>query len=171
MKEVGGISMEKDTILIGNDHGGYELKQHIIKYLEQKGYSYLDVGSHSTEIVRYPHYAAQVAGAISRGEYKRGILICSTGIGMSIIANKYPGVRASLCTSTYMGKMTRAHNDSNILCLGGKITGVFEALDILEAWLETEFEGGRHCISLDLIKEAEETMINEKRWVPDSIEP
>src|SRR5690554_4804140 len=118
--------MAKDTILIGNDHGGYELKQHIISYLEEKGYSYLDVGSNSTDIVRYPHYASQIAGAISRGEYKRGILICSTGIGMSIIANKYLGVRASLCTSTYMAKMTRAHNDSNILCLGGKITGVLE---------------------------------------------
>ncbi len=157
--------MAKDTILIGNDHGGYELKQHIISYLEEKGYSYLDVGSNSTDIVRYPHYASQIAGAISRGEYKRGILICSTGIGMSIIANKYLGVRASLCTSTYMAKMTRAHNDSNILCLGGKITGVLEALDILEAWLQTEFEGGRHCISLDLIKEAEEAMTNGERWV------
>ncbi|MGB3926309.1 MAG: ribose 5-phosphate isomerase B [Caldicoprobacterales bacterium] len=160
--------MGKDTILIGNDHGGYELKQHIISYLKQKGYSYLDVGSHSTDIVRYPHYASQVAGPISKGEYKRGILICSTGIGMSIIANRYPGVRASLCTSTYMAKMTRAHNDSNILCLGGKITGVFEALDILEAWLQTEFEGGRHCISLNLIKEAEELMSNRERWLSQS---
>ena len=143
-------------IWIGNDHGGYELKLNISAYLEQKGIAVVDVGCDSTEIVRYPHYAAKVAGAVSGGEAARGILICSTGIGMSIAANKYKGVRASLCTSTYMGKMTRAHNDSNILCLGGKCTGVFEALDILEVWLTTPFEGGRHSISLGLIGEIED---------------
>ena len=89
---------------------------------------------------------------------------------MSIIANKYKGVRASLCTSSYMGKMTRAYNDSNILCLGGKITGVFEALDILEAWLNTEYQGGRHDISLGLIKEAEDVMGNDKLWIVDDPE-
>ncbi|RPJ38021.1 MAG: ribose 5-phosphate isomerase B [Chloroflexi bacterium] len=145
----------QSPIWIGNDHGGYELKLHILAYLREKGIPAVNIGSDSTEIVRYPHYAAQVAGAVSRGEIQHGILICSTGIGMSIAANKFKGVRASLCTSTYLGKMTRAHNDSNILCLGGKITGVFEALDILEAWLNTPFEGGRHCISLGLIEEIE----------------
>jgi ribose 5-phosphate isomerase B len=85
---------------------------------------------------------------------------------MSIIANKFKGVRASLCTSTYMGKMTRAHNDSNILCLGGKITGVFEALDILDAWLSTEYEGGRHAISLGLIAEGERAAFNAAGWKP-----
>lgn len=144
-----------DKIWIGNDHGGYELKTKILDYFNEHGIEYVDVGCASTEIVRYPHYAEQVAGAVSAGRCRRGILICSTGIGMSIIANKYKGVRASLCTSTYMGKMTRAHNNSNLLCLGGKITGVFEALDILEAWLTTEYEGGRHDISLGLIEEAE----------------
>jgi len=143
-------------IWIGCDHGGYELKLHVLEYLEKKGIGVIDVGCDSTEIVRYPHYAAKVAGAVARGETARGILICSTGIGMSIAANKYKGVRAALCTSTYMGKMTRAHNDSNILCLGGKCTGVFEALDILEAWLTTPFEGGRHSISLGLIEEIED---------------
>lgn len=97
-------------------------------------------------------------------EADRGILICSTGIGMSIFANKYAGIRASLCTSTYMGKMTRAHNDSNVLCLGGKITGVYEACDILEAWLKTPYEGGRHDISLDLIRRAEAAMQNGALW-------
>ncbi len=148
--------MEGKKIWIGNDHGGYELKLAILEYLEEKGLEYVDVGSASVEIVRYPHYAAQVAEAVSKGEADRGILICSTGIGMSIIANKYKGVRASLCTSTYMGKMTRKHNNSNLLCLGGKITGVLEAIDILEAWLTTEYEGGRHDISLGLIAETEE---------------
>lgn len=151
--------MDQETIWIGNDHGGYDLKLKILAYLEMKGINYSDVGCMSTDIVRYPHYAGQVAEAVSKGICRRGILICSTGIGMSIIANKYPGVRASLCTSTYMGRMTRAHNDSNLLCLGGKITGEFEALDILEAWLTTAYEGGRHDISLGLIAEAEKSLM------------
>ena len=151
--------MQMKEIWLGNDHGGYELKCQVIEHLKNKGISIHDVGSHSTDIVRYPHYAARVAGAVSRGLAARGILICSTGIGMSIFANKFKGVRASLCTSTYLGKMTRAHNDSNILCLGGKITGVFEALDIIDVWLETEYEGGRHDISLGLIRQAEDDML------------
>ena len=153
-------------IWIGNDHGGYELKLQIVEHLKKKGISVHDVGTDSTEIVRYPYYAAAVAGAVSEGQARRGILICSTGIGMSLVANKFKGVRASLCTSTFMGKMTRAHNDSNILCLGGKITGVFEALDILDAWLFTEYEGGRHAISLGLIQEAEEAICNPAGWHP-----
>jgi ribose 5-phosphate isomerase B len=158
--------MKDQTIWIGNDHGGYDLKLQIIEYLAKKEIPVHNVGSDSTEIVRYPYLAAKVAGAVSRGEASRGVLICSTGIGMSIIANKYKGVRASLCTSTYMGKMTRAHNNSNILCLGGKITGVLEALDILEVWLATPYEGGRHDISLGLIAEAEESLCSAADWVP-----
>jgi ribose 5-phosphate isomerase B len=141
-------------IIIGNDHGGYQLKKEILRYLEQrKTIDILDIGSSSEEIVRYPYYAVKAARAVSKGEADRGILICSTGIGMSIVANRQRGVRASLCTSTYMAKMTRAHNNSNLLCLGGRITGVYEALDILEAWLDTEYEGKRHAISLGLIDE------------------
>ncbi len=158
--------MTDETIWIGNDHGGFDLKQKIVAYLEARGTAVCDVGSDSGEIVRYPHYAVRVANAVSRGRAKRGILICSTGIGMSIIANRFRGVRASLCTSTYMGKMTRAHNDSNILCLGGKITGELEALDILEAWLTTPYEGGRHDISLGLITEAETELGTDRAWEP-----
>ena len=154
-------------IWIGCDHGGYELKLRVIEYLGSKGIPVRDVGCHSADIVRYPYYAALVAEAILRGEAERGILICSTGIGMSIVSNKYRGIRASLCTSTYMGKMTRAHNDSNVLCLGGKITGVFEALDILEAWLTTPYEGGRHNISLGLILQAEKVLASADAWNPD----
>lgn len=150
--------MDGKTIWIGNDHGGYELKLAILDQLTQKKIDYVDVGCYSTDIVRYPYFAAKVAQAISKGEIERGILICSTGIGMSIIANKFMGVRAALCTSTYMGKMTRAHNNSNLLCLGGKITGTFEALDILDVWLATEYEGGRHDISLGLITQAENAL-------------
>ena len=151
--------MEKhEVIYIGNDHGGWILKQSIMKRLDEMGISYVDIGCDSAEIVRYPYYAARVAEAVSTGKATRGILICSTGIGMSVIANRFKGVRASLCTDTYMAKMTRKHNDSNLLCLGGKITGEFEALDILETWLTEEYEGGRHEISLGLIKEAEESL-------------
>jgi ribose 5-phosphate isomerase B len=158
--------MDAKTILIGNDHGGYDLAQHVLNYLGGKGIPAKHVGSYSGEIVRYPYYAAKVASAVSRGEIERGILICSTGIGMSIIANRFRGVRASLCTSTYMGKMTRAHNNSNLLCLGGRITGYLEALDILEAWLATPYDGGRHDISLALIAEAETVLSNPGDWTP-----
>lgn len=152
--------MENPEIWIGNDHGGFLLKTQIVEYLQNKGIACKSIGCDSEEIVRYPNYASTVAGAVSKGVIDRGILICSTGIGMSIIANKYKGVRASLCTSTYMGRMTRAHNNSNILCLGGKITGINEALDILEAWLYTKYEGGRHDISLGLITEVENINFN-----------
>ena len=158
--------MSEEKIWIGNDHGGYELKVQIVEHLSKKGFPLRNVGTDSTGIVRYPYYAAQVCEAIQRGDASRGILVCSTGIGMSIIANKYPGIRAALCTSTYMGRMTRAHNNSNILCLGGKITGVFEAIDILDAWLNTAYEGGRHDISLGLICQAEAALSKSTVWNP-----
>ncbi len=157
---------DSQKIWIGNDHGGYELKQKIISLLDERGIPFEDVGSHSSDIARYPHFAVRVAKAVSDGEAERGILICSTGIGMSIIANKFERVRAALCTSTYMGRLTRAHNDSNILCLGGKITGELEALDILQAWLATDYDGGRHDISLGLIAEAEENLSDDSAWEP-----
>jgi ribose 5-phosphate isomerase B len=161
-----------EDIWIGNDHGGYELKLAVVEHLSSQGIAIRNVGSDSTEIVRYPYYAALVVEAILRGEARRGILICSTGIGMSIIANKYAGIRASLCTSTYMARMARAHNDSNVLCLGGKITGVLEALDIVDAWLTTPYEGGRHDISLALIREAEHCLCTGAPWSPaDPMKP
>ena len=142
-----------DVIWIGSDHGGYDLKIEVIKYLLSHKYSVHNIGCDSTDIVRYPYYAEKVACEISGGRVRRGILICSTGIGMSIVANRFPGVRASLCPSTYIARMTREHNDSNILCLGGKVTGVFEAIDILETWLNAVYQGGHHDISLGLISE------------------
>lgn len=142
-------------IIIGNDHGGYGLKLDILKYLKEREIEYQDVGSHSNDIVRYPYYAVEVAEAVRNDEDARGILICSTGIGMSIAANRFKGIRAALCTDSYMAEMTRRHNDSNILCLGGKITAVREALEIVEIWLNTDYEGGRHDISLDLISKLE----------------
>lgn len=159
-------SRENQPIWIGCDHGGYDLKLEVVRWLNGHSLPVHDAGCHSATIVRYPYYAAQVAEAVLRGEAGRGILICSTGIGMSIIANKYRGIRAALCTSTYMGRMTRAHNDSNVLCLGGKITGAFEALDILDVWLKTPYEGGRHDISLGLIGEAERALAGCAVWDP-----
>ena len=162
---------KNDVIYIGNDHGGCRLKQIVLEYLDSKGIPYVNVGTDTEEIVRYPYYAVQVAEAVSIGKASRGILICSTGIGMSMIANRFKGVRASLCTDTYMAKMTRRHNDSNLLCMGGRITGEFEALDILETWLNEKYEGGRHDISLGLIKEAEEHLCSKNIPEPEEILP
>jgi ribose 5-phosphate isomerase B len=156
-----------NKILIGSDHGGYDLKLALVEYMKSRAYEVVDVGSYEAEIVRYPYYAARVASAISQGNAQRGILICSTGIGMSIIANKYKNVRASLCYSTYQARMTRAHNNSNILCLGGRCIGVLEAQDMLETWLSTAYEGGRHDISLGLIADCEAHQIADKTWSPD----
>lgn len=127
----------------------------IVSHLDDRGILAENAGSDSTEIVCYPIYACKVAGAVARGEFERGILVCSTGIGMSIAANKIKGIRASQCTSHYEATMTRQHNDSNVLCLGGKTTGIFEILHILDAWLENDFAGGRHDISLKLIRDIE----------------
>jgi len=140
-------------IIIGNDHGGYDLKVKLVEHLEQKGHTVTNIGCDSHEIVRYPYYAIKVGKAVASGEFDLGILICSTGIGMSIVANRIKGVRAALCTTSYMGKMTAAHNKSNILCLGGKCIGEFEAVDILEQWLNTPYMGGRHDISLGILQE------------------
>ena len=158
--------MEK-KIYLGNDTAGYELKMKCIEYLEGKKIPYVDCGSDDNsdiETTRYPFFAAKVAAAVSRGEARCGILICGSGIGVNIIANKYKGVRAALCTSTYLSRMTRRHNDANILCMGGKVVGEWEALDILETFLNTPYDGGFHEGSLQLINEAEELMDTGKLW-------
>lgn len=145
----------KAPLIIACDHGGFRLKGFIKKYLEENEIPYTDIGCDSEEIVRYPNYVRQLAARIQSGEFSRGILVCSTGIGMSIAANRYPGIRASAVADHYTAAMTRQHNDSNVLCLGGKVLGEFAAVDILEAWLTNEYIGGRHDISLGLIKEIE----------------
>jgi len=155
-----------NAVWLGNDHGGYFMKRSVVELLKQMGLEYNDMGCDSEEIVRYPYYAAAVASAVSRGETERGVLICSTGIGMSILANKYPGVRASLCASPYEAKMTRLHNDSNILCLGGRTVGDMKALETVETWLTTGYMGDRHDISLSLIREAEQANMTFERWDP-----
>ena len=152
------------NLYIGCDHGGYGIKQKIMAKLREMGISYTDVGCDSEEIVRYPNYASMVASAVSRGICQRGILICSTGIGMSIAANKFPNIRASLCSTTYDAKLTRQHNNSNILCLGGKTLGEYAVMDIVETWLTTDYIGGRHDISLGLIKDIEKVNFSGNLW-------
>ena len=138
------------TILIGSDHGGYNLKNEIIKHLEANGYDVKDFGCFSTESCDYPVIAKEVARAVLETGSK-GILVCGTGIGMSITANRFDGIRASHCTDTFTARMTRMHNDSNILCLGERITGAGLALDIVDIWLKTEFEAGRHLKRINMI--------------------
>ena len=139
-------------IALGSDQAGYELKQVVMRHLEERGLSYKDYGSYSPDPVDYPVYGKKVAHAIVDGECDKGILICGTGIGMSIAANKVKGIRAALCSDTFSARATRAHNNSNILCLGQRAIGECLALDIVDVWLHTEFEGGRHQRRIDEIE-------------------
>ena len=129
---------------IGNDHGGYELKMHIKKLLESKGIEVKDFGIHNTDSVDYPDIAIPVCESVVNGECECGILVCGTGIGMSIAANKINGIRAAHVTDSFSARMTKMHNNANIICLGGRITGPEIASDIVEAYLSAEFQGGRH---------------------------
>lgn len=139
---------------LGCDHGGLELKNHIIKYLKSKNIPYKDYGTYTSDSVHYPVYAKAVAHAVADGECEKGILICSTGIGISIAANKVKGVRAALCHDLLSARLTREHNDSNILCMGGKIIGADMAAAIVEVWLNTEFSGEqRHIARINMIDE------------------
>jgi ribose 5-phosphate isomerase B len=140
-------------IIIGSDHGGYELKQIVVKYLTQLGHQVEDIGTHSNESVDYPEYAVQVARSVTDGGSDRGILICGSGIGMCMTANRIAGARAALVSEPYAARMSRRHNDSNILCLGGRLVGDQLALEIVGAWLQEEFEGGRHRRRVDLIEQ------------------
>jgi ribose 5-phosphate isomerase B len=129
---------------IGNDHAGFKLKNAIREYFKKKGIACKDFGSNNESPVDYPDYALPVALAVSKGEYDCGILICGTGIGMSIAANKVPGIRGAVCHNVFTAKVSRAHNDANILLLGGRILSKKEALRIVGVWLKTKAEGGRH---------------------------
>lgn len=136
-------------IVIGCDHAAFQLKNILKAYLAEQGITVEDAGTHGVESVNYPDYAKKVASAVSKGEFDRGILLCGTGLGMSITANRFRGVRAALCNDVFLAKMSRQHNDSNILVLGARVIGDVLALEILRTWIETPFEGGRH---LDRIK-------------------
>jgi len=129
---------------IGTDHAGFEVKPFVIEYLQKKGIEVEDLGTYSTESVDYPDFAHKVAEAVKNNPGTMGILICGSGIGMSLAANKHKGIRAALCHDHYTASMARKHNDANILCFGARIVGKGEIESILEGWLNSEFEGGRH---------------------------
>ena len=139
-------------IAIASDHGGFDLKESVITFLLKKGCEVDNLGAPSTDSVDYPDYGIKVAKAIIDKKFVRGILICGTGVGMSIVVNRFPGIRGTLCSDVYTAKMCREHNDSNILIMGGRVIEVSLAIEILETWLNTEFEGGRHQRRLDKIK-------------------
>lgn len=149
-ERLGGNKM----IGIGSDHGGFALKQAVIKHLEEKGYAVKDYGCYSEESCDYPVYAKAVAKGIKDGEIKQGILICGTGIGISITANKIPGIRAALCGDTFSAKATREHNDANILAMGARVTGEGLALEIVDTFLETKFSNDeRHIRRINMIED------------------
>lgn len=142
-------------IAIGCDHGGYELKQKILAHLRQRGLEYRDFGCDSTASVDYPVYGKAVAHAVASGECEKGIVICSTGIGISIAANKVKGIRCALCSEPLSAEMTRRHNDANMLAMGAGMVGKNLAERIVDTFLSTEFEGGRHARRVNLISEME----------------
>lgn len=138
-------------IAIASDHGGYRLKEAVKEYLQSRDIEVLDLGTDSEESVDYPAFGFACGEAVAAGKADRGIVCCGTGIGISIAANKVKGIRCSLCTDENMAVMTRKHNDSNILAMGGRITDAKTALKITAAWLDTEFEGGRHQRRVDML--------------------
>jgi RpiB/LacA/LacB family sugar-phosphate isomerase len=139
------------VIAIGSDHGGVALKSAVVAYLRERGDEVLDVGAMGDASVDYPGYGRVVAERVSRGEAARGILVCTTGIGMSIVANKFPGVRAALVTEALSARMAREHNDANVLVLGGGLVAPFHARELVRIFLETPFAGGRHQRRVDQI--------------------
>lgn len=141
-------------IAIGSDHGGYALKQEIMRHLEERGLDYKDFGCYDESSCDYPIYARLVANEVAEGRCETGILICGTGIGISIAANKVPGIRAALCTDCFCAEATRQHNDANILCLGGRVVGPGLALKIVDTFLDTPFSGDeRHVRRINLIEQ------------------
>lgn len=142
-------------IAIGSDHGGFELKTEIIKHLQDKGIEVKDCGTHSTESCDYADFALKVTDEVTSKNCDYGILVCGTGIGISISANKVPGIRAAVCGDTFSAHATREHNDANILALGQRVVGTGLALDIVDIFLNTEFQGGRHAIRINKISEIE----------------
>lgn len=142
-------------IALGCDHGGYELMQAVKTHLDELGLAYQDFGTFSADSCDYPVYAEKAARAVASGACDRGILICGTGIGISISANKIKGIRAALCSDCYSAEMTRRHNDANMLAMGARVLGEGLALKIVDTFLTTDFEGGRHKRRVDLIAELE----------------
>jgi len=136
-------------IIIGSDHAAFPMKETVKNFLSDTGIEVIDAGTNSLESVDYSDFGIKVAGAVSSGEFERGILICGTGLGMSMVANRFKHVRAALCGDIFSARMSRLHNNANILVMGGRVTGEALAIEIVKTWLETGFEGGRHQARLD----------------------
>lgn len=143
---------------IGNDHSGFEMKQEIIKFLQEMGHEVIDHGTYDTERCDYPIYGEKVGRAVASGEVDRGILICGTGLGISLAANKVRGVRAVVCSEPCTARLSRQHNDANVLAFGARIVGIEMAKMIVQTWLDAEFEGGRHKRRVDMIMDIQEQM-------------
>ncbi len=143
-------------IAIGNDHTAVEMKNHITKYLEEQGHEIINFGTDSEERCDYPIYGKKVADAVASGECERGILICGTGIGISLAANKVKGIRAAVCSESYSAKLTRQHNNANIIAFGARVVGQATAETIVDAFINTEYEGGRHQTRIDMITAIEQ---------------
>ena len=149
--------MATKTIVLACDHAAVELKKKFISHLEGLGHSTIDVGTHTTESCAYPEYASAACKKIQGGEADLGILICGTGIGMGMAANKHRGIRAAICSDTFSAAATRLHNDANILCFGARVVGEGVALQLVDAFITTEYEGGRHQSRVDMITAIEES--------------
>ena len=145
------MNQNQTPIIMGCDHAAYQLKEKLKSFLSAKGIPVEDVGTFSEKSVDYPDFGIKVAAQVSAGNFKRGILICGTGLGMSMVANKFPHIRAALCNDLFSAEMSRRHNDANILVMGGRVIGVGLALEMVDIFLNTAFEGGRHQIRLDMI--------------------
>jgi len=143
------MSENRTPIIIGSDHAAYDLKEKVKAFLVDRGIDVEDAGSYSEDSVDYPDFGIKVASMVSTGKFERGILLCGTGIGMSMVANKFPHVRAALCSDLFSAIMSRRHNNSNILVLGGRVVGEALAIEMVRAWLETPFDGGRHQLRID----------------------
>lgn len=140
------------SVYVGSDHAGYGLKEFMKPYIARLGYEVVDSGCFSEESCDYPNFAHNVCKNVRNNAENLGILICGTGIGMSMAANRFKGIRAALCANEYQARMSKAHNDANVLCLGSRVIGQDLALSIIQVWLESEFEGGRHQRRVDLIE-------------------
>ena len=141
--------MENKRIVMGSDHAGYNLKLKVKAHLEARGFEVMDVGTHTTDSCNYTVYADALCKAIAAGEADLGILVCGTGIGMSIAANKHKGIRAACCDNSFSARMTRMHNDANVLCIGERVMGYGLACDMADLFVDTPFEGGRHQARVD----------------------
>ena len=146
-----------DLIAIASDHGGFSLKVDIVSFLNELGYQVNDMGPKNQNSVDYPDYGIRIAQAVTINTGTRGIVICGTGVGMSIIVNRFPGIRGTLCSDLYTAKLCREHNDSNILIMGGRVVGHGLAREIVKVWLSTPFDGGRHQKRLDKINQFDES--------------